>query len=58
MLPVTFAVISWPAAGWFAAGILLGGTLGWLVSRMLAEWKLEKHTRQMQSLSVRRGPTA
>jgi diguanylate cyclase len=52
MLPVTFAAISWPAAGWFAAGILLGGTLGWLVSRLVAEWKLAKHVRQMQLLSV------
>ncbi|HZL87405.1 MAG TPA: GGDEF domain-containing protein [Pirellulaceae bacterium] len=52
MLPVTFALISWTAASWFAAGVLLGGTLVWLVSRMFSEWKLEKHARQMQSLSV------
>lgn len=52
MLPFTLAAISWPGASWFAAGILLGGTLGWLVSRIYSEWKLEKHTRELKSLSI------
>ena len=52
MFPVTLAVISWPAASWFAAGILLGGTLGWLACRIVAEWKMARHAKELASLSV------
>ncbi len=52
MLPVTLAAIHWPAASWFAAGILLGVALGWLASRIYSEWRHGQHAKEIQSLSV------
>ena len=46
------ATVLWPGASWFLAGVLLGGAVGWLVSRLYSSWKLSQHRREIQSLSV------
>lgn len=46
------AAISWPEASWFAAGVLLGAALGWLVARIISQRRMDRHESQLAALTV------
>ncbi|HUE71459.1 MAG TPA: GGDEF domain-containing protein [Pirellulaceae bacterium] len=52
MMHALVASMFWPGASWFGAGLLLGGALGWLASRIYSSWGLAKHAKEIQTLAV------